>query len=138
MRADTDHRFMKVATVVAESATCDRLHVGAVLVVDKHIVATGYNGSMPGAPHCDDVGHLMEENHCRRTVHAETNAVVQAARHGTATDQATLYVTASPCWDCFKVIITAGIRRIVYGQAYRLDKKVVDHAALLGVELTPL
>jgi dCMP deaminase len=137
MRADWDAYFMEIAHVVASRATCDRKHVGAVLVRDRMILSTGYNGSIRGMPHCDEVGHLMENGHCVATIHAETNAVLQAARNGVRIDGAHLYTTASPCWPCFKLIANAGIRRIVYGEFYR-DDRIFEVARRLGIELVDL
>src|SRR5580658_4416360 len=101
-RKPWDQYFMDIAKMVATRATCDRKHVGAVLVRDRIILSTGYNGSIRGMPHCDEVGHLMENGHCVATIHAEANAILQAARTGAMIDRATCYVTASPCWSCFK------------------------------------
>jgi dCMP deaminase len=129
-----DDYFMSIAAVVAARSTCDRKKVGAVLVRDRTILSTGYNGSIRGMPHCDDVGHVMEDGHCIATIHAEANAIIQAARNGVTIDEATLYVTASPCWSCFKMLMNAGIRRIVYGEFYR-DERILDVARRLGVEL---
>jgi dCMP deaminase len=128
---------MNIARVVASRATCDRKFVGSVIVRDKTILSTGYNGSIRGMPHCSEVGHMMEEGHCVATIHAETNAVLQAAKNGVSIDGATVYVTASPCWSCFKMITNAGIRRIVYGEFYR-DTRIFDIAARLAVELVHL
>ena len=100
-------------------ATCDRKQVGAVIVVDYQVAATGYNGSIRGLPHCDEVGHDMVDGHCVRTIHAEMNALAQAARRGVRIEGAFIYTTASPCWSCFRVLVNAGIRRFVYGEAYR-------------------
>jgi dCMP deaminase len=133
--ASWDDYFMRIAEVVASRATCDRKHVGAVIVRDRQLLSSGYNGSIRGLPHCDEEGHLIEDNHCVRTVHAEANAIVQAARNGVRIDGATIYVTAVPCWGCFRLIANAGLARVVYGEAYRLDEKVVRCAAALGVEL---
>ena len=129
--------FMNIARVVATRATCDRKHVGAVLVRDKTILSTGYNGSIRGLPHCSEVGHMMEDNHCVRTVHAEANAIIQAAKNGVAIDGATIYTTASPCWPCFKLIANAGCRRIVFGEFYR-DERIFEHAQALSIELVEL
>lgn len=126
--------FMNIAKVVATRATCDRKHVGAVIVRDKNILSTGYNGSIRGLPHCDDVGHDMVAGHCVRTVHAEANAIIQAARHGVRIEGADIYTTASPCWECFKLIANAGIKRIFYGEFYR-EEKVFQVARELGIEL---
>lgn len=133
-RASWDDYFMNIAREVATRATCDRKHVGAVIARDKSILATGYNGSIRGLAHCDDEGHLMEDGHCVRTVHAEANAIVQAARNGMRIDAATIYVTASPCWGCFRLIANAGIVRIVFGEFYR-DPKIFDVSQKLGIEL---
>jgi len=128
---------MRIAAEVASRATCDRKHVGAVIVRDKSILATGYNGSIRGLPHCDEEGHLMEDGHCVRTIHAEANAVIQAARNGVRIDDATIYVTASPCWGCFKMIANAGLSRIVFGEFYR-DERIFRFATAIGIELSPL
>jgi dCMP deaminase len=105
-----------------------------VVVRDKCILATGYNGSIRGLPHCHEVGHLMEDGHCVRTIHAEANAIIQAARNGVRIAEADLYVTASPCWNCFKMIANAGIVRVIYGEFYR-DERIFEVAAELGIEL---
>ena len=125
---------MNIAKEVATRSTCDRKHVGAVVVRDKSILATGYNGSVRGLGHCDDEGHLMEDGHCVRTVHAEANAIVQAARNGMRIEGASIYVTASPCWGCFRLIANAGIVRIVFGEFYR-DQKIFDVSQRIGIEL---
>lgn len=136
-RASWDEYFMNIATEVATRSTCDRKHVGAVIVRDKTILSTGYNGSVRGLGHCDDEGHMMEDGHCVRTIHAETNAIIQSAKNGTAIDGATIYVTASPCWPCFKTIANAGIRRIVFREFYR-DQRIFDVSQKLGIELVEL
>ena len=97
-RASWDEYFMNIARMVATRATCDRKHVGAVLVRDRTLLSTGYNGSIRGLGHCSEEGHMMEDGHCVRTVHAEANAIIQAAKNGVAIDGATIYTTASPCW----------------------------------------
>ena len=132
-----DEYFMNIAEVVATRATCDRKHVGAVIVRDRTILSTGYNGSIRGMPHCDEVGHMMEDGHCVATIHAEANAIIQAAKNGVAIDGADIYITASPCWPCFKLIANSGIRRIVYGEFYR-DGRIFDAAKHLGIELIRL
>lgn len=137
MRQSWDEYFMRIAFQVATRATCDRMHVGAVIVRDRMILSTGYNGSIRGLPHCDEAGHMMENGHCVGTVHAEANAIIQAARNGVRIDGADIYTTASPCWNCFKLIANAGIRRIAYGQFYR-DERIFEHARLLEIELVDL
>ncbi|NOZ95884.1 MAG: dCMP deaminase family protein [Acidobacteria bacterium] len=132
------HRyFMNLAIQAATRSTCPRKHVGAVIVRDKSILSTGYNGSIRGAPHCDEAGCLMENGHCVRTVHAEANAIVQAARNGVRLENAEIYVTASPCFNCFKLIVNAGIRIIYFGEFYR-DERVLQFANELGIELIHL
>ena len=133
-RASWDEYFMNIAREVATRSTCDRKHVGAVIVRDKSILATGYNGSIRGLGHCDDEGHLMEDGHCVRTVHAEANAIVQAARNGNRIDAGSIYVTASPCWGCFRLIANAGLNKVVFGEFYR-DQKIFDVSQKLGIEL---
>ena len=102
--------FMNIAREVATRSTCDRKSVGAVIVRGKTILSTGYNGSIKGAKHCDDAGHEMVNDHCIRTIHAEANAIVQAAKHGIRIEDSEIYVTASPCYNCFKMIATSGIK----------------------------
>lgn len=126
--------FMNIAEQVATRSTCGRKHVGAVIVRDRTILSTGYNGSLRGAPHCDDAGHDMENNHCVRTVHAEANAVAQAAKQGVRIDQAEIYVTASPCLTCFKLVANAGITKIYYKEFYR-DERITEYAKQAGVKL---
>jgi len=133
-RVPWDEYFMQIAVQVSTRSTCDRKHVGAVIVRDKTILSTGYNGSVRGMPHCDDVGHMMENTHCIATVHAEANAIIQAAKNGTAIDGADIYVTASPCWNCFKLIANSGIRRIFYLEFYR-DENVLTVAKQAGIEM---
>jgi len=107
------------------------------MVRDKNILATGYNGSIRGAPHCDEVGHLMEEGHCVRTVHAEANAIVQAAKNGARIAGAAIYVTASPCWSCFRLIANAGLERIIFGEFYR-DPRIFEMSQQIGIELVDM
>jgi len=133
-RASWDEYFMAIAREVATRSTCDRKNVGAVLVRDKMILTTGYNGSIRGLAHCDEVGHEIVNDHCIRTVHAETNAIVQAARNGVSIEGATLYINASPCWDCFKLLANAGIKKIVFGEFYR-EQRIHDVSLELGIAL---
>ena len=128
---------MNIANEVATRSTCDRKHVGAVIVRDKTILSTGYNGSIRSLPHCDEVGHEMENDHCIRTIHAEANAIVQAARNGVQIDNTEIFITASPCYDCFKMIANTGIKIIYYGEFYR-EERIITHAKELGIELVHL
>ncbi len=117
-RPDWDEYFLKLAMLASERATCPRMHCGCVLVKNRDVVATGYNGSIPGDEHCEDVGCLVVENHCVRTVHAEMNALIQAAKRGHGVEGATAYVTNMPCTTCAKSLITAGIKRVVVFSNY--------------------
>ena len=136
-RVPWDQYFMNIAQVVASRSTCPRKFVGAVIVRDRTILSTGYNGSIRGMPHCDDVGHDIDHGHCVATIHAEANAILQAAKNGSMIDGAELYTTASPCWTCFKQIANAGVRRIVYGEFYR-DERIFQVAERLGIDLLHL
>jgi dCMP deaminase len=136
-RADWHTYFMNIARQVASRSTCDRKHVGAVIVRDRTILSTGYNGSIRGMPHCDEVGHVMENDHCVATVHAEANAIIQAAKNGVRIDGAEIYTTASPCWNCFKLVANAGIRTVYYGEFYR-DQRSIEIAGRLGIRLVDL
>lgn len=136
-RVSWEEYFMNIAREVATRSTCDRKHVGAVIVRGKTILATGYNGSIRGLAHCDEAGHEMVNTHCVRTIHAEANAIVQSARHGVRLEDSEIYVTASPCYDCFKLIANAGINKIYFGEFYR-DEQIMEHAKKLGIDLVDL
>ena len=129
--------FMNIAREVATRSTCDRKHVGAVIVREKTILSTGYNGSIKGLPHCDEVGCEMVDGHCVRTTHAEANAIVQAAKNGIQINQSEIYVTASPCYDCFKLIANSGIKIIYYDEFYR-DKRIIEKSKEIGIQLASL
>ena len=129
--------FMNIAREVATRSTCDRKHVGAVIVREKTILSTGYNGSIKGLQHCDEVGCEMVDGHCVRTTHAEANAIVQAAKNGIQINQSEIYVTASPCYDCFKLIANAGINVIYYDEFYR-DKRIIEKSKEIGIQLASL
>lgn len=134
MRPDWTTYFLTIAETVATRATCPRKHVGAVVVLNNRILVTGYNGSMAGMPHCEDVGCDIVDNHCQNVLHAEVNAVAQAARNGIRLEGATCYCTLSPCWSCFKLLVNAGIKAIVYQEFYR-DDRIFAAAKQLGIEL---
>ena len=136
-RVSWDEYFMNIAREVATRSTCPRKFVGAVIVRDRTILSTGYNGSIRGMPHCDEIGHMMEDGHCVRTVHAEANAIVQAARNGMRLEGGDIYVTASPCFGCFKMVANSGLRRIVFGEFYR-DQRIFELSRQLGIELVHL
>ena len=136
-RVSWEDYFMNIAREVATRSTCDRKHVGAVIVREKTILSTGYNGSIKGLPHCDTVGCEMVDGHCVRTTHAEANAIVQAAKNGVGINQSEIYVTASPCYDCFKLIANAGIKTIYYKEFYR-DQRIIDRSKEVGIHLVSL
>lgn len=131
-RPSWDEYFTEVSRVVAKRATCDRGRSGCVIVKDKHILTTGYVGSPPGFPHCDEVGHLMKTNvhadgsgsqHCIRTVHAEQNAIAMAAKLGIPLEGATLYCKMTPCRLCAMLIASVGIVRVVAEKKYHAGKE---------------
>ncbi len=113
IRPAWDIYFLKLAMLASERSTCPRMHCGCVLVKDRFVLATGYNGSLPGHPHCEDVGCLVVDNHCVRTNHAEINALTQAAVHGINIKGSTAYITNMSCTTCAKALIAAGINRVV-------------------------
>jgi dCMP deaminase len=126
-RPTWDEYFMEVANTVAKRASCDRGRSGCVIARDKQILVTGYVGSPRGLPHCDEVGHLMKSvhhedgrisQHCVRTVHAEQNAICQAARLGIPLEKATLYCRMTPCRTCTMLIINCGIVKVVCERKY--------------------
>jgi dCMP deaminase len=137
---------MDITRLVATRSSCLRRQVGALLVKDRNILATGYNGVPSGITHCQAVGCLRErlkvpsgERHelCRG-LHAEQNAIIQAAKHGTNIDGATLYCTTMPCIICTKMIINAGISRVIYGEGYadELAREMIAEAAIEVVHFT--
>jgi len=118
VRPSWDQYFLKLAMLASERATCPRMHCGCVLVKDRYVLSTGYNGSLPGLEHCEEVGCLVVDGHCVRTNHAEMNAIAQAARHGVPIEGATAYVTNMPCTTCAKALLAAGIVRVVVFSDY--------------------
>lgn len=138
-RPSWDDYFMAQAYIAATRATCHRKHVGCVIVSpSNHVIATGYNGSPPGKPHCGHDNHEMSDGHCVRTIHAEANAISQAARRGSATSSSTIYCTIIPCYDCAKLLISAGIREVVFHGFYqsRYDKSDKVTTFLEAVNIT--
>ena len=133
-RPDWDEYFLKLAMLASERATCPRMHCGCVLVKNKNVISTGYNGSIPGDDHCEDVGCMIVDNHCIRTVHAEMNALNQAARRGHAVDGATAYITNMPCTTCAKSLISSGIKRVVIFSDYH-DTQAETFFAKAGVTI---
>jgi dCMP deaminase len=133
-RPTWDEYFMKLAMLASERATCPRMHCGCVLVISKEVIATGYNGSIPGDSHCEDVGCLVVDSHCVRTNHAEINALAQAAKKGHAVDGSTAYVTNMPCTTCAKALIAGGIKRVVVFSDYH-DTSAIDFFAKAKVKI---
>lgn len=142
IRPSIDSYFISIARVVATRTTCLRNKVGAVIVRDKQILATGYNGAPSGTEHCLDIGCIRikenipsGKNHEKcRAVHAEQNAIIQAALHGVSVAGATLYCTHQPCILCAKILINSGIKRVVFGQTYP-DTDALDILKEAGVEV---
>jgi dCMP deaminase len=118
MRPGWDEYFMQVARTVATRATCPRLSVGAVLVREHRILTTGYNGAPRGVAHCTEAGCMLVNDHCLRATHAEANAIVQGALHGVSLEGSTAYCTHQPCVNCSKLLISAGVSKIVYDHPY--------------------
>lgn len=141
-RLSSDAYFMEIAAVVAKRSTCLRRQVGAVLVKDKHILATGYNGAPKGLKHCSETGCLRqqmevpsgERHELCRAVHAEQNAIAQAALHGVSVEGSTLYCTLSPCSLCAKLLINAGIKRVVHDGAYA-DTRAMLYLDAAGIKV---
>lgn len=136
-RISWDEYFMRNAHAASERSSCDRANVGAIIVRNNHPLSQGYNGSIAGMPHCidDGVGHLMEEGRCIRTVHAEVNAILNAASEGTAIAGGTIYVTHFPCWNCIKCICNAKLVEVVYDQDYRYRQEVDK---MVGISSLPI
>jgi len=132
-RMDWHSFFASQARVMAARSTCTRLQVGCVIVRDKRIIASGYNGSIHGDEHCVDVGCKVVDGHCVRVIHAEQNALLQCARFGIAAEGADLYVTHTPCLTCTKSLIQAGIRRVFYEFEYRPDPYALELLSKAGV-----
>ncbi|HLC59771.1 MAG TPA: cytidine/deoxycytidylate deaminase family protein [archaeon] len=146
-RPSWDEYFIDLTRTVANRATCDRGKSGCVIVKDKRILSTGYVGSPPGQPHCDDVGHQMKKtfdeegnvtNHCTRTIHAEQNAIVQAAKFGTSIEGATIYTKMEPCSTCAKIIVGSGIKRVVCEKRYHAAKETRDMFKDANIDLVVL
>ncbi len=129
-RLTWDQYFMTITQQVAERSTCNRAKVGAVIVRDRNILATGYNGAPAGMPHCTEAGCLIYESktpygeveqNCFRTIHAEINAIAQAAKNGSNIKDSSIYVTHTPCIHCIKVLVNTGIKKVYYESPYKLD-----------------
>ncbi len=143
-RPSWDDYFMEVADAISKRATCDRGRSGCVIARDKQLLVTGYVGSPQGLPHCDDIGHQMKKvihedghitQHCVRTVHAEQNAICQAAKRGISIDGATLYCRMTPCRTCAMLIINCGIVRVVCENRYHSAEESEQMFSQAGIKL---
>ena len=143
-RPSWDEYFLGLIEYIGKRATCDRGRAGCVITRENRILSTGYVGSPPGLPHCDEIGHQMkkvideqgnERQHCVRTIHAEQNAICQAARYGTSLNGSTIYVSMEPCAVCAKMIISVGISRVVCKKRYHAGQETREMFAKAGVEL---
>lgn len=146
-RPSWDSYFLDMTDHIGTRATCDRGKCGCVIVKDQRVLATGYVGSPPGLPHCDEAGHLMKKvidedgsarDHCMRTVHAEQNAICQAARYGISIEGGTLYSKMEPCRVCAMLIISVGIRRVVCRRRYQAAQETREMFLRAGIELDVL
>jgi dCMP deaminase len=147
VRPSWDEYFMNIAELIGSRATCARGRSGCVIVRDRQILVTGYVGSPVGMPHCDEVGHEMhkvinddgtESEHCIRTVHAEQNAIAQAAKLGVAVEGATLYCHMVPCYVCGKILVNAGIKKIIANKDYHASAKTKKLFTQAGVDFIVL
>lgn len=143
-RPSWDEYFIEIMHMVGKRGTCDRGQAGCVITRDNRILSTGYAGAPSGIAHCDDVGHEMHtvthsdgrvSEHCIRTTHAEQNALISAARHGVVIEQATLYCKMTPCYVCAKLIVNAGIKRVVAWRDYHASQRTKEIFAEVGIEL---
>ncbi len=130
--------FIEIASQVSKRSTCDRLSVGSILVRDKNILGSGFNGAPRFLDHCDSNNHLMKDGdkNCRNVVHSEINCIAMAARQGINVDGSTLYVSHYPCWECFKVLINCGIKDVYYLNDYRNSDLVKETAIKLNIPIT--
>ncbi len=144
VRPSWDEYFIKLSQMVGSRGTCDRGRSGCVIVRDKRVIATGYVGSPPGLPHCDEEGHLMHvitkedgtvSKHCVRTIHAEQNAICQAAKYGISLEGATIYVKMEPCYVCARMIVAIGIKRVVCEKRYHAAQMTSNLFNQAGVEM---
>lgn len=146
-RPTWDEYFIELTRTVASRSTCDRGRSGCVIVKEKRILTTGYVGSPPGMPHCDQVGHLLRKvidedgqvrQHCMRTIHAEENAIIQAAKFGTSLQGSTLYCKMEPCRSCAMSIVAAGIKKVVCEKRYHAAMDTREVFSKCGVEILVL
>lgn len=132
-RIPWDQYFMLQALAISQRSTCNRALVGSVLVKNRRIIGTGYNGSVSGQPHCDDIGHQMVAGHCVRTIHSEMNTLIQCARSGVSTVSTEIFVTHFPCYNCTKSLVQAGVKKINYYYNYRDNPLAIELLKNCGV-----
>jgi dCMP deaminase len=146
-RPSWDEYFLRLVDEIAQRATCDRGKSGCLIVKDKRILCSGYVGSLPGFPHCSEAGHLLRKvidddgtvrQHCMRTIHAEQNALCQAARYGIPLEGTTLYCSMEPCRVCTMLIISAGIQKVVAKKRYHAGQESRELLQQAGIELLVL
>ncbi|PIV50453.1 cell division protein DedD [Candidatus Falkowbacteria bacterium CG_4_10_14_0_2_um_filter_36_22] len=146
-RPSWDEYFMKIVEIVGSRGTCDRGKAGCIITKNKRIISTGYAGAPVGLPHCDDAGHEMhtvinvdghQSRHCIRTTHAEQNAIVQAAKFGSSLDGGALYAKMTPCYACAKMIINAGIKRVICEKDYHAGERTKEIFAAAGIQFNLL
>jgi dCMP deaminase len=142
-RPSWDEYFINIAKVIGTRSTCDRGRTGCVIVKNKHLISTGYVGAPAGCKNCDEIDHEMntvthedgtQSKHCIRTTHNEQNAIAQAARFGISTEGATLYCMMTPCYNCAKLIINAGIKRVVAEKDYHAGNRSKEIFKEAGVQ----
>ncbi len=144
IRPSWDDYFMEVANAISKRATCDRGRSGCVIAKDNQILVSGYVGSAVGLPHCDDIGHQIKKlihedgsitQHCTRTVHAEQNAICQAAKRGISVDGATIYSRMTPCRVCAMLLINSGIKRVYCERVYHDGKESEEMFKKAGIKI---
>lgn len=147
IRPNWDDYFLNIVEAVSERATCDRGKSACVITKNNRILSTGYVGSPSGLDSCDDIGHLLREvkyedgsikQHCVRTIHAEANAIVYAARYGVSIEGGTLYCTMVPCYNCALLVVASGIKRVVAKNEYQSSQQSKEMFAQVGIELVVL
>lgn len=121
-RMDWKNYFMSLSYLIASRSSCDRLHVGCVLVKDNHVISSGYNGFLAGHPHISRV----RDNHEQATVHAEQNCIADCAKRGISTENSTAYITHYPCINCCKILLASGVKTIIYDEDYKNDNLVTE------------
>lgn len=134
-RPDWNDYFKEIVKVVATRSTCSRLQVGCVIVKDRHIVATGYNGTITGTPNNMSI---LREGHEQATIHAEQNAIIDCAKRGVCCNDSEAYITHYPCLNCYKTLVAAGIKKIYYIENYKEDSLIEEFIKFTNVKISKL